>query len=83
MRRAKRCILRRATALRVVMLIIHCSSMDNTLMGFDDDQSVTFESGVIIFVIGTVLKFTLLKPSGYYMYRDVQVQIERGASEQD
>jgi len=57
--------------------------MDNTLMGFDDDQSVTFESGVIIFVIGTVLKFTLLKPSGYYMYRDVQVQIERGASEQD
>jgi len=52
-------------------------------MGFDDDQSVTFESGVIIFVIGTVLKFTLLKPSGYYMYRDVQVQIERGASEQD
>jgi hypothetical protein len=57
--------------------------MSNTFLGFDDDKSVTFESGVVIFVIGTVLKFTLLKPSGYFIYHDVRVQIERRGLEKD
>jgi hypothetical protein len=67
----------------VVILNIHCNSLNNTFLGFDDDHSLTFESGVIIFVTGTVLKCTLLKPSGYFMYRDVKVQIERRGLEHD
>jgi hypothetical protein len=57
--------------------------MNNIFLGFDDDQSETFERGVIIFVTGNVLKFTILKPSGYFMYRDVKVQIERRGLGQD
>lgn len=67
----------------MVILNIHCNSMNITFLGFDDDHSVTFESGAVIFVTGTVLKFTLLKPSGYFMYRDVKVQMERRSLEQD
>jgi hypothetical protein len=57
--------------------------MNDTFLGFDDDLSVAFESGVIIFVTGTVLKCTLLKPNGYFMYRDVKLRIERRCLEQD
>jgi len=83
MRSDKRCILRRATKLRVVILNYCCNSMNNFFLEFDGDQSVTFESGVIIFVTGTVLNSTLLKPGGYFMYRDLKVQIERRGLEQD
>jgi hypothetical protein len=67
MRRAKRCINTRARWLQLVILNTCCNSVNKTFLGFDGDQSVTFESGVITFVPGTVLKFTLLKPSGYFM----------------
>lgn len=67
----------------MVILNIHFNSMNNTFLGFDGDRSVTFEGGVVIFVTGNVLKFTLLKPSGYFMYRDVKVQIERRDLERD
>ena len=61
----------------MVILNIYCNSINNTLLGFDGDRSVTFESGVIVFVTGIVLSITLLKPGGYFMYRDLKVQIER------
>ena len=83
MRGDKRCILRRAKKHRVVILNIYCNSINNTFLGFYGDQSVNFESGVIIFVTGTVVNSTLLKPGGYFMYRNVKVQIERRGLKQD
>lgn len=53
--------------LLVVILNIYCNIISNTFLGFGDDQSVTFESGIFRFVAGTVLKFTLLIDSGYFI----------------
>lgn len=70
--------------LRVVILNLYCNSVNNVfLKDLYDVTAVILENRVATFVTANTLRDKWLRPSGYFMYPAVKVQIVWREWEQD